>query len=198
MPPKLLLINEEEKQWVQKLPRGRGQTYHLSRGYIRYALSCLSGFAPLQIPLKADPGKQPLLAKGWGNVSISHCDDALLIGWSSNKIGVDIERIDRKVAADKLSKRFFCKEENLELKNINNSEKQYQVIKRWVIKEAAIKWQGGTIASNIREWVWGGNSSFVYNKKLDYKLNIYNSNFKNWTFAIAFEGRPLTPIVCIN
>ena len=67
----------------------------------------MTGLNPLDIPLKADPGEPPFLAEGWGHISMSHCSDALLIGWSSGKIGVDIERKDRKFQAYKLSKRFF-------------------------------------------------------------------------------------------
>ena len=70
--------------------------YHFSRGCIRDVISKMKDLDPLHIPLTADPGKPPLLEEGWGHISISPCSDALLIGWSSEKIGVDIERKDRK------------------------------------------------------------------------------------------------------
>ena len=75
-------------------------------------MSNMTGLEPLDIPIKADPGEPPLLAKGLGYISMSHCSDALLIGWSSAKIGVDIERKDRQLQAHKLSKRFFTQYEN--------------------------------------------------------------------------------------
>ena len=78
----------------------------------------MTGIDPLDIPLKADPGKPPFLAAGWGHISMSHCSDALLIGWSSAKIGVDIERKDRQLQAHKLSKRFFTQSENCEIENL--------------------------------------------------------------------------------
>ena len=53
----------------------------------------MTGLDPLKIPLKADPGKPPLLEKGWGHISMSHCSDALLVGWSLEKIGVDLETL---------------------------------------------------------------------------------------------------------
>ena len=50
----------------------------------------MTGLEPLEIPLKADPGKPPLLTEELGHISMSHCSDALLIGWSSTKIGVAV------------------------------------------------------------------------------------------------------------
>ena len=117
-------------------------------------MSHMSGLDPLDIPLKADPGEPPLLAEGWGHISMSHCSDALLIGWSASKIGVDIERKDRQFQAYKLSKRFFTKDENFEIVNLPSSKVKELVLKRWVVKEAAVKWQRGKIARNINEWIW--------------------------------------------
>ena len=85
MPSKLLPISSEEKKWVQKLAASRGSIYHFSRGCLRHVMSNITGLAPLDIPLKADPGQPPLLAEGWGHISMSHCSDALLIGWSDYK-----------------------------------------------------------------------------------------------------------------
>ncbi len=160
----------------------------------------MTGLDPLEIPLKADPGKPPLLAKGWGHISLSHCSDALLIGWSSEKIGVDIERKDRNFQAHKLSKRFFTQYENSEIENLTQSQAKEQVLKRWVVKEAAIKWQNGKISNNLREWIWENHSSFAYHKKLGCKVKIYKQNHYKWIYAIALNENSIisNPIICIN
>ena len=155
---------------------------------------------PLQIPLKADPGKPPLLEEGWGHISISHCSDALLIGWSSEQIGVDIERKDRELDAHKLSKRFFTKYENREIENLKSSEAKEEVLRRWVVKEAAIKWQSGKISNNLSQWTWETNSYFAYHEKLGHKVRIHAQNHEKWTYAIALNGNSIInkPIICIN
>ncbi len=160
----------------------------------------MTGLEPLDIPLKAYPGEPPSLAEGFGYVSMSHCSDALLIGWSSVKIGVDIERKDRKFQADKLSKRFFSKYENCEIENLTPSQAKELVLKRWVIKEAAIKWQSGKIARNMNQWIWENKSSFAYHKKLGYKVKVYQQNYDQWTYAIALDCDSVTPkpIICLN
>ncbi len=200
MPSELLPISTEEKKWVQKLTPKRGLIYHFSRGYLRHVMSNMTGVDPLDIPLKADPGEPPLLAEGWGYISMSHCTDALLIGWSSAKIGVDIERKDRQLQAYKLSKRFFTHYENCEIENLSSSQARELVLKRWVVKEAAVKWQRGKIASNINQWVWKNKSSFAHHKKLGHKVKVYEQNHDQWTYAIAIDKDSLThkPIICLN
>jgi len=200
MPSKLLPISSEEKKWVKQLTPSRGLTYQFSRGCLRYVISSMTGLDPLDIPLKADPGKPSFLAEGLGHISMSHCSDALLIGWSSAKIGVDIERKDRQFKAQKLSKRFFSQYENCEIKNLTPSKIQELVLKRWVIKEAAIKWQNGKIAGNLNQWIWQNKSSFAYHKKLGHKVKVYEQNYDRWTYAIALDGDSTTrkPIICLN
>ena len=200
MPSKLLTISREEQAWVEKLTARRGWTYHFSRGCARDVISKMTGTDPLEIPLKADPGKPPILAKGWGYISMSHCVDALLIGWSSEKIGIDIERKDRQFQAQRLSSRFFTKSENFEIENLTPTQVQEQVLRRWIIKEAAIKWQSGKISTNLGQWIWKNNSSFAYHKNLGYQVKVYNQNYNKWTYAIALDrnSRISTPIVCIN
>jgi phosphopantetheinyl transferase len=200
MPSKLLPISSEEKKWVQKLTPRRGLIYHFSRGCLRQVMSTMTDLDPLDIPLKADPGEPPLLAKGLGYISMSHCSDALLIGWSPGKIGVDIERKDRQFQACKLSKRFFTHDENSEIQDLTPSQAKEQVLKRWVVKEAAVKWQRGKIASNINQWIWKNKSSFARHKKLGYKVNIYEQDHDQWTYAIAIDENSIInkPIICLN
>ena len=200
MPSKLLPISEVEEKWVNKLSPRRGLVYHFSRGCLRNVISKMTNLDPLDIPIKADPGKPPLLAEGWGYVSMSHCSDALLIGWSSGKIGVDIERKDRNLSARKISKRFFNKYEDYELENLTARQAREQVIRRWVVKEAAIKWQSGKIAHNINHWIWKNKSPFAYHQKLGYRVKVYEENLAKWTFAIALDESSETnkPIICIN
>ncbi len=200
MPSKLLPISSEEKKWVQKLTPSRGLTYHFSRGCLRHVMSSMTGLEPLDIPLQANPGEQPSLAGGLGYISMSHCSNALLIGWSSVKIGVDIERKNRQFKAHKLSKRFFSQYENCEIENLTPNQAQELVLKRWVIKEAAIKWHSGKIATNINQWIWENTSSFAYHKKLGYKVKVYAQNHDQWIYAIALDGDSVIPkpIICLN
>ena len=91
----LIEVTNEEKKWARDLSPIRAREYLLARGYLRKSLSNLLDIDPLSIPLKAPPSKPPLLEDGLGFVSISHCKDALVLGWSEEKIGLDIEISNR-------------------------------------------------------------------------------------------------------
>ncbi len=200
MPSKLLPISKEEKKWVKNLTPRRGLIYHFSRGCLRHVMSKMTGLDPLDIPVKANPGEPPLLAEGWGHISMSHCSDALLIGWSQSKIGVDIERKDRQFQAYKLSKRFFTEYENCEIDHLPPGQVKELVLKRWVVKEAAVKWQRGKLARNINEWIWESKSSFAHHQKLGYQVKVYEQNYDKWTYAVAIDedAKTCTPIICLN
>ena len=200
MPSKLLPISDAEKKWAKKLPERRGWQYHFSRGCARDAISKMTGFDPLEIPLKADPGKAPILSQGWGHISMSHCSDALLVGWSEEKIGIDIERKDRNFRANQISIRFFSKFENREIENLTPSQAREQILKRWVVKEAAIKFHHGKISTNIKQWIWENNSSFAYHEKLGYQVKVFREHYGKWTYAIVLDKNSLIskPIICIN
>ncbi len=200
IPSKLGDITNEEREWVNKLSPRKSWLYHFSRSSARHAISNLTGIPPLNIPLQAEPGKPPLLANGWGHISFSHCKDALIIGWSSERIGVDIERSDREFKADKLANRYFSNEEKEEVKGLKKDAIRSEVLDRWVTKEAAIKWQRGKIASNLNQWHWQKKLSLMSHKSLKHEINIYKSTYNQWTFALAYDKRiyQWDPILCIH
>ena len=137
IPPKNL--SEEEISFANGLPKPRSEQYKHSRSYLRHALSQLWGIPPLKIPLRSIPGKPPNLANGWGHVSISHCSDALLIGWSAENIGVDIERLDRQFPAHEIARRYYLKQENEHLAQFKGKSYDNEVLAKWITKEASIK-----------------------------------------------------------
>ena len=84
-------VSDEENCWAKDLSPLRAKEYLIARGYLRKSLSNLLEMDALNVPLQAPPGKPPLLENGLGFVGISHCKDALILGWSKEKIGLDIE-----------------------------------------------------------------------------------------------------------
>ncbi len=182
-PLKEISTNEEET--ARSLPPERAQEFRHSRGYVRFALSNYFQMDPLSIPLQALPGEAPSLGNKMGYISFSHCNDALLIGWSSRKLGIDLERADRKFSASQIAKRFF-NEHDLEYLNDFSQEKfPSKVLNQWVKKEALIKWQRGKLLKDIKDWSINEKSNIAMHKKLNLKVNIYYLQYKNWIMAIA-------------
>ena len=141
---------------------------------MRNVLSKILGIRPLDVPLESLPGKPPLLKCGLGNISLSHCKDALFIGWSSNKIGVDIERKDRKFQFKNVSERYFFKRRKKSyLKNLKADKLRLSILNLWVLKEASIKWQKGTIIRDLSLWKINKNYNFAYHQTLNISLNTF-------------------------
>ena len=196
----LQAITESEKEWAKELPKSRAEEFQHSRGYARLALSQLWRIPPLEIPLTALPRKAPLLKDGWGHISFSHCSDALLVGWSPKKIGVDIERTDRHFKAKQLVKRYFSKEEQESMMKLDANKLKAETLRKWVIKEAAIKWQGGQISSDLPEWINQKDTKLVQHKTLGYTVGIDQINFQFWHIAIAYDQylhKNSNKIICI-
>ena len=173
-------ITKAEIQWANQLAAKRSRQYQHSRGYVRKVLSEMWNIPVLEVPLHAAPGKPPELAPGWGNISFSHCCDRLLIGWSPEKIGVDIERTDRSFKANQIQMRFFSEIEKKDLFRFQAKELRAEVLKQWVIKEAAIKWQKGSLTRDLSQWIFSTEKEIALHQSLGLKINLnflhYESN----------------------
>ena len=67
----------EEIQTAKNLTNSRSKIFLETRAYLRQSLSTLFDLDPLEIPINAHPGEPPSLPSGMGNVSLSHCKDAI-------------------------------------------------------------------------------------------------------------------------
>ena len=193
-------ISSQEKRWARDLSKKRSKEYLHSRGYIREALSELWQMPAIQIPLYAPPGKSPQLSEGWGHINISHCCDALLIGWSPKKIGVDIERKDRIFNAEKLVSRYFSKKEINKMCSLRKEDLRIATLQNWVSKEASIKWQNANLAGNLSEWTFCNNTNLMVHESLGYEIGLHRVPYDSWFIAIAYnqEFHCKPPIICIN
>lgn len=75
--------------------------------------------------------------------SVAHTDDALFIALSRDNVGLDVERIDRKVNYHAIVSKF----EKAEQTEILSRE---DFLLHWTAKESAIKWLGGTLAHDLK------------------------------------------------
>lgn len=149
-----LCISEQERLWSEPLQPSLRQRYRISRSLLRVRLASLLQQPALAVPLLSPPGKAPQLTGGQGYVSLSHSRDQLLLAWSPWPIGVDLEWQKRALQADVLAQRFFTARECQQLQILEPAARRAAVLESWVRKEAAIKWQGSSLASDLRHWQW--------------------------------------------
>ena len=191
-------ISLQEIKWKKKLSNNRAIQYEHSRGHVREVLSHILEIPALEIPLISPPGLPPELPYNMGYVSFSHCRDVLLIGWSSNNIGVDIERSDRFFESKKILNGFFSNNEKKSLKGLNDKELNSEVLKLWVRKEAAIKWQKGSIFNDLSKWNFILGTNILENHDEGYNLKSFFINYEDWYISLACNNNLETeiPIIC--
>ena len=193
-------INHREKKYSKSLSEKKFKEYAYTRGYARFALGQLFKLNPLEVPIYSKPGNQPHLAKGWGYISLSHCEDALLISWSSKRIGVDIERSDRVIPFKKICDRFFTPKEK---QKFSETEKSYQekfVLENWVMKESAFKCQASKLPSDLFNWEWDRTINICSNYRVNQQFKFNLIQYKNWTIGAATSNldKKIPPIICTN
>ena len=178
-------ISLQEIKWKKKLSATRSFQFEHSRGYVREALSNILEKPALEIPLNSPPGLPPELPSEMGCVSFSHCRDILIISWSLQNIGVDIERSDRVFEAKKILNGYFSNNEKKALQDLEDKELNAEVLKLWVRKEAAIKWQRGSIFNDLSKWHFNLVTNELENKNDGYHLKSFFINYGDWYISVA-------------
>jgi len=150
--PALSCLSAQEISWGERLPPQRRAQYWRSRALMRERLANRLGQDPAQIPLHSPPGEPPQLAEGLGWLSLSHAAEALLLGWSEQPVGVDLEAAARRFDAQALMQRFFPADEQRQLSCLAAEPLRSAVLRSWLAKEAAIKWRQRTLAAELAHW----------------------------------------------
>ena len=189
-------LSKQEILWSHSLPKQLAYRFRCSRSCMRQALSDLWNCQPQAIPLHAPAAAPPRLAPGWGFVSLSHCRDAVLIGWAPQRLGVDLECIDRQFNAAALAQRFFPSEECQALAGLTTDQLRRAVLQRWLSKEAAIKWQCSSLATDLQHWICV-DSNVIIHRRLGYRLHVLQHSYRNWLAKVAFKGTKQTSIICL-
>ena len=178
-------VTAEEIKTSKKLSGLRSKVFLETRGYLRKSLSTLFNLDPLEIPINANPGEPPILPPGMGNISLSHCKDALIIVWHRSKIGIDIERTDRNFNHIRFAKKYFFHTN----KSTHNKLTKKMILNQWCAVEAAIKWDHGKLAKDINHWQYFEKPKELIHKKKNIHLSYSQINFHNWTIALAYEEK---------
>ena len=198
VPDAQVTLTERECFWADSLGAQRAEQFAHSRRWLRSCLADRFRLCSDRIPLNAPPGHPPTLAAGWGWISISHTRDALLLGWSSQRIGVDLERHDRSFAAEALCRRFFCADDRDALLRLAAAERRPAALQHWIAKEAAIKWQRGRLATDLDQWSLSETIGMAVHRSLGLRLQVHCDSVGDWRLAVvgADFGPGQPPPIC--
>ena len=123
-----------------------------------------------------------------------------MIGWSPDRIGIDIEKNDRIFKGIKLLRRFSNVKNDQKFRELTCKELNQIFLKDWVIKEACYKWQEEKNTFDI--FNWNSENDLTYANKLqkEKKVKVNFINYKFWYISVASNRQILTryPIICCN
>jgi 4'-phosphopantetheinyl transferase len=139
------LLNADERVRADrfKVETARGQ-FVVSRALLRVVLGKYLNTDPQQIALAVTSyGKPELVTHSDLRFNLSHTDGLTAIGVTRlGPIGIDIERIQRKVNALELVQRFFSRKETDWVESHPEEERVPSFLACWTAKEAYIKAHG--------------------------------------------------------
>ena len=134
--------------------------YIAGRSSLRFVLGQMLGVEPAAVPIRRGARGRPELASGaltsTFDFNISHTRGGAVIGIvhglpAGTRIGVDVERSDRMLAADRLARKFLSPTEQALLPGLERDLRRSQFLRYWTCKEAMSKATGdGLIAPFAR------------------------------------------------
>jgi 4'-phosphopantetheinyl transferase len=127
------------------------------RASLRLVLGRTMDIAPAAVPIRRGRRGRPELADPGLAIdfNVSHTQGTALIGLVRNaaagtRIGVDVERADRDVGADRLARKFLTATEQETLAGMAESERRARFLRHWTCKEAMSKATGDGLAAPFR------------------------------------------------
>ena len=124
------------------------------RGALRVVLGRVLDMPPARIEIQRGARGRPQLADSAfaPDFNVSHTDGAAVMGVAYGaRIGIDVERSDRAVGADRLARKFLAAGERTTLEGLADDERRARFLKYWTCKEAMSKATGdGLIAPFAR------------------------------------------------
>ncbi len=124
----------------------------VGRGTLRMLLAQVLGVEATAVRLRRGRRGRPEIDDHHSlDFNVSHTDGVALIGIFAQpqhaRIGVDIERVDRVVNADRLAQKFLSARERLRLEPLDQPSRKGQFLRLWTCKEAMSKATGDALSA---------------------------------------------------
>jgi 4'-phosphopantetheinyl transferase len=143
-------INSEDKLKAERLHLVEDRyTYLICHTLLRLVLSRRLNIDPEEIPIVYDRNNKPWIRENPLFFNISHSREAFAFAISQySRVGIDLEKVDRNINFESITKRFFSREENeFILESPCDSTDRFFLL--WTRKEALLKALGTGIITNL-------------------------------------------------
>lgn len=146
----LLSAEERDRAARYKVEAPRRQ-FICARATLRWLLGRYLDLNPRAIEFSFTKHGKPSLAGGGGlQFNVSHTGEMAALAFANGPVGIDIEKHDREVEVDALSKRFFSGDEHAQLSAMNPTERREAFFRCWTQKEAYLKALGSGLSRDTR------------------------------------------------
>ena len=179
-------LSDDEKERADRLKvELKKKQFIISRSVLRKIISNSINKPHDEIVFYYTKKDKPFIKDKFNNESvefnISHSEQCILIAITlGHSVGIDVEKINKKIDFESLSARFFSNKENEFLRSLEESKKLDAFYSIWTRKEAFIKATGKGIAYGL------DNFSVCSDKKITSKIDIEHEGAleENW---VSFE-----------
>ncbi|MBU1109447.1 MAG: 4'-phosphopantetheinyl transferase superfamily protein [Candidatus Riflebacteria bacterium] len=122
-------------------------TYLAARAGLRFLLSCYLNLPARSFVIKTEANGKPFVENLYNlYFNVSHSSHMIVIAFAGNRLGVDIEHLERKVDLAAILRRFFSPTEQSSWAQYQQADTQRTFFRGWTRKEAVLKATGEGIA----------------------------------------------------
>ena len=134
---------------------------------------------PSPVIKKTENGKPYLQNPCIGlHFSVAHTGNALFIAFSDENVGIDTENIYRESNYPPIVRKFSVEERE----EIYSKE---DFLKHWTVKEAAVKWLGGSLSQDLKKLVYAKEK--LYYEGLELPVRITVKHFDEYLVTVCGE-----------
>lgn len=149
----LLFYHEQLDQMSKTKIISQWSRYH----YLSEYLKCL----PTELVFAKEASQRPICISHPIDFNISHSGDWLIIGISSQRIGVDIERLKSQRKVEAIAQRYFHHQEYQDLLYSDDFTQNFYQL--WTLKESIVKYTGEGIAQGLNQHLFAlCNQRWIY------------------------------------
>ena len=147
-----LLTPDESKQLLQYKNQAAQHTYLITRSICRLILTQYVNSEPHSLSFVRDQHGKPELVHNKHNIrfNLSHNNQVIIMVVCVNDdIGCDIEDPKRKVSIEPITRRYFSKQEHIDIAHLKGEQQQQRFFQFWTLKEAFVKATGRGISLGL-------------------------------------------------
>lgn len=119
--------------------------------------------------------------------NISHSGDYVVCAVCDKEVGIDIQKIEKNKDFLKLARRFFTKEEALEIESVDEERRPEVFTTLWSIKESYVKYTGIGLSQGMNSFFIDTMQQVIWNEEKSEKCNYQLFEIEHYKIAVCVK-----------